>query len=114
MVIILHTHMSVDYNSTEVAGDTRGRGRPKIIPINLPIRSIYENLRTALYKDFKALSEAEKNRTDTIRLKLIRKAISIPQLILKMTQTESIIKNITLESAEAYYRKTFNHFFNLC
>jgi hypothetical protein len=82
--------------------------------MDLPIKNIYENLRTALYKDFEKLPEAEKNRTDTIRLKLIRKAISVPQLILKMTQTDSIIKNITLESAELYYRKTFNHFFNLC
>jgi hypothetical protein len=90
------------------------RGRPKLKPLYFSTDMIYEKISENIYEEFKYIEEVEKDRTDSVRLKLIRKAISIPYLILKFTHRENTIKNLTNETAESVYKKCYNEFLNLC
>lgn len=64
--------------------------------------------------DLKEEENLEKGRTDTMRLKLVRKAISIPHLILKNTQRPNTIKDLKQDDAITVYRRCFQEFINMC
>lgn len=84
-------------------------GRPKLKPIYLPTESLLRRVKFALQKDI-----CTSTRSDMVRLNLLRKAISIPKLILKNTQHANTIKELTVDTAEAVYRSCYQEFVLMC
>lgn len=89
------------------------RGRPKLKPYNFATEELMLKIKNGLIKDLKQEENLLKGRTDTIRLKLVRKAINIPHLILIYTQRPNTIKALSTD-AEEVYRSCFHQFINIC
>jgi hypothetical protein len=84
-------------------------GRPRMKPIILPTESLLKRVKHALQKDL-----CMSTRSDMVRLNLLRKAISIPKLILKNTQHANAIKELNAETAEAVYKSCYQEFVLMC
>ena len=98
----------------EFDNSLRKRGRPKLKPFYLATETLIKNIASSLVKDLDEDQNDLKIRTDLIRTKLIRKAISIPSLILKATQWGNTIKDLKIDQADTFYREWFKEFVKVC
>ena len=109
-----HEDYSSDRQETNATVRPKCRGRPRLksVQIDTPVlmTKVQEKLKDDSYE-----SGRPSDRTDTIRLKLIRKAIYIPQIILRATQRPNAIKDLSgVDEIEKVYKNCFQEFLTMC
>lgn len=90
------------------------RGRPKMSPIRIATKEIIKKIKVSFLSPKKEFEDNDKKaRSDIIRFKLLRKAFSIPYVILTVTQRRNTIKELKEEEAFGVYQECFTHFLDV-